>query len=186
MIDLRSQITNYRPYDQHEKSDQTSFLYCMDIFPDILTRENPICHATSSCWILNRNHTGALMLFHNIEQKWMWPGGHVDGETDFAEVALREAKEETSLSSVNLVNDQIFSLEVLNVPAHIRKGKFVSAHLHLDCSYLLEADDTEPFKTKPDENSAIRWMDFAEIETAIDEGAMEKLYRKLITKTKEN
>lgn len=183
MSSLKSQIKTYTPCDEREVSDRELILHCLDTFSDVLTRENRICHLTASCWVVNREHTKALMLFHNIQQTWMWPGGHADGESDLAAVAKREILEETSLASAKLINNNIFSLEVFAVPPHIRHGEFVSSHLHLNCSYIFEADDTEPFKIKPDENSAIRWMAFADIIKAAKSGKMSDHYQKLIDKT---
>lgn len=183
MSTLKSQIENYTPYDEREASDRELILHCMDIFPDVSLRENPVCHLTASCWVVNREHTKVLMLFHNLQQHWMWPGGHADGESNLAKVAQREVFEETSLSSAHLLTDDIFSLEVFAVPPHIRRGKFVSSHLHLNLSYLFEADESEAFKIKPDENSAIRWMTFADVEAAAKSGKMSDHYQKLIDKT---
>lgn len=184
MQDLKSQIKNYIPQDQRETSDRELILHCLETFPDVLTRKNTICHLTASCWTVNLQHDKALMLFHNIQQTWMWPGGHADGESDLAIVALREIQEETSLTSARLIKDNIFSLEIFAVPPHIRHEKFISSHLHLNCSFLLEADENETFKVKPDENSSIRWMSFSEIEAAIQAGTMEKHYQKLIDQTR--
>lgn len=182
MENLKSQISTYTPSTQREISDKTLILHCIKTFPDTLTRENPICHFTASDWIINHNRTKALMLYHNIEQIWMWPGGHADGESDLLKVALREAKEETSLQTIRPLNNQIFSLEVFAVPPHIRKGKFISSHLHLNCSFILEADENEPFQIKPDENSGIRWMTFEDILTEVNKGKMSPHYKTLIEK----
>ena len=86
MPDLKSQIKNYVPYDERESSDRELILQCLAVFPDVLTRENRICHLTASCWVVNHERTKALMLFHNINRIWMWPGGHADGESDLAAV----------------------------------------------------------------------------------------------------
>lgn len=180
---LKSQIKDFKPYDQREASDQRLILSCIDIFPNVLTRENSICHFTASCWVVNREHTKALMLFHNIEQLWMWPGGHADGESNLAKVAECEVSEETSLLSAHLIDNNIFDMEVFAVPPHVRHGKFVSSHLHLNLGYVFEADETEIFRIKPDENSAIRWMSFEEILANSKAGKMSSHYQKLIDKT---
>lgn len=183
MPSIKSQILAYKPCDQRETADRELILHCLETFPDVLTRENRICQLTASCWVVNHEHTKVLMLFHNIQQIWMWPGGHADGEKNLAKVAKREILEETSLSSAHLINSDIFSLEVFAVPAHIRHSEFVSSHLHLNSSFIFEADETETFKVKPDENSAIRWMTFADIITAAKAGKMSDHYQKLIDKT---
>ena len=184
MDSLRAQILNYVPESPREESDKTLILRCIDTFSDTLTRNNLICHFTASNWIINTDHTKALMIYHNIEQKWMWTGGHADGESDLLAVALREAKEETNLSHIKILKDGVFSLEVLSVPPHIRKGIFVSSHLHLNCGFLLEANEYEPFKIKPDENSDIRWMSFEEIIDGSRQGTMAPHYIGLIEKVK--
>lgn len=183
MDNLKTQILAYTPYTEREKSDKSLILHCIETFPDTLTRENQICHFTASNWIVNPKRTKALMLYHNIQQMWMWSGGHADGDTNLLAVALREASEETSLKDIHPLDTKIFSLEVFAVPPHVRKGKFVSSHLHLNCGFILEANETEPFQIKPDENSGIRWMDFAEIITGIDKHHMSPHYENLIRKT---
>lgn len=183
---LKSQIQNYTPFNEREADDKVVILQCMDDFDNLLSRENRICHFTASCWIVNRERTKALILHHNLENAWRWPGGHNDGESDMLKVALQEAREETSLGSIRPLSEDIFSLEILSVSSHVRKGKLVNSHLHLNCGLLFEADETEAFQIKPDENSAICWMTFAEIEQAINDGdkKMDPLFLKLIEKTK--
>ncbi len=184
MDNLKSQITAYTPHTEREKSDKALILYCIEHFPDVLTRDNPICHLTASCWVVNPERTKALMLYHNIEKLWMWPGGHADGESDLLRVALREASEETSLN-VHPVSEGIFSMEVFPVPPHVRKGKFVSAHLHLNCGFILEASEQDSYQIKPDENSEIRWMTFEEIITEANNGRMSPHYEGLIKRSQD-
>ena len=93
------------------------------------------------------------MAYHNLYQSWAWLGGHADGESDLLSVALREANEESGVLAVP-VSPEIFSLEILHVAPHVKRGKFVCAHLHLNATYLLEADDKAPIRCKPDESSA--------------------------------
>ena len=80
------------------------------------------------------------------------------------------------------VSRDIFSLEILHVAPHVKRGKFVCAHLHLNATYLLEADDQAPIRCKPDENSAVRWLDVSEVLSAVSEPAMLPVYRKLMEK----
>ena len=73
-------------------------------------------------------------------------------------MALREAREESGVAHVRPVSEEIYSLEILPVTQHVKRGKFVSAHLHLNLTYLLEADAHDALRCKPDENSGVRWF----------------------------
>ena len=56
------------------------------------------------------------------------------------------------------VSPEIYSVEVLTVDGHIKRGAYVSSHLHLNLTYLLEADEKDKLFVKPDENSGVRWF----------------------------
>lgn len=110
MDNLKSQILAYTPQNEREISDKTLILRCIDAFQDTLTRANTICHFTASNWIINPAHNKALMIHHNINNIWMWTGGHADGNSNLLEVALSEAREETNLKHIHPLSDQIFSM----------------------------------------------------------------------------
>ena len=40
----------------------------------------------------------------------------------------------------------------------MKKGNYVSSHLHLNITYLLEADSEEQVSVKADENSGVAWF----------------------------
>ena len=80
-----------------EVADKEMMLKCIDEYDDVLTRENKLFHFTASNWIVNKEKTKILMIYHNIYQSWAWTGGHADGEDDLQSVAKREAEEETGL-----------------------------------------------------------------------------------------
>ena len=44
---LKKQIEEYIPYNEQEKSDKEIMLKSFEIFDDMLTRENKICHFTA-------------------------------------------------------------------------------------------------------------------------------------------
>ena len=101
---LREQLFRYRPCNAQEEADRRRMLDCLDRFPDVLTRDNALCHFTGSSWIANADRTRVLMVYHNIYRSWSWTGGHADGESDLAAVALREASEETGLRGARLLS----------------------------------------------------------------------------------
>jgi len=96
-----------------------------------------------------------VVVYHNINDGWIYPGGHADGEEKLLNVAIREVEGETGLK-VKILDESIFSIQSAPVKGHVKKGKYVSAHLHLDVVYLLEADDSQPLIFKEDESSGIK------------------------------
>lgn len=122
-MSLKEKIENYLPYNIEEQKDKELILKYMDIFDDVLTRKNEIGHFTSSCWIVNKEKTKVLMVYHNIYDSWSWVGGHADGDDDLLHVSLKEASEETGLKNVIPLSKDIFSLEVLGVDGHMKKRR---------------------------------------------------------------
>lgn len=183
-MELMKEIRAYRPGCEQEEADRELILRLSDSFDDLLTRENPFAHFTASAWVVNAARDRALMLYHNIYDSWSWSGGHADGQADLLSVALREVREETGVDARAVTGD-IFSLEILPVPAHVKRGRFVSAHLHLNLTYLLEADDTQTTVSKADENSAVKWFALDEAVRASTEPDMRVVYEKLNRRLRE-
>ena len=77
----------------------------------------------------------------------------------------------------------IYSLEVLTVDGHEKRGAYVSSHLHLNVTYLAIADPAEPIRIKPDENSGVRWVPLEDaIRLSTEPWIRDRIYRKLIDK----
>ena len=104
---------------------------------------------------------------------------------DLCSVAVREVKEESGIEEVKLLSDQPFSLEILSVDGHVKRGKYVTTHLHLNVTYLMEADPVQEIRCKPDENSAVGWIPVEQIaEKSTEPWFVERVYGKLCEKVK--
>lgn len=183
--DLIRQIRDYRPFNEQEEMDRKLILRCLEMEKDVFTRNNGVAHFTASAWVVNQTRTRVLMAYHNIYHSWSWLGGHADGEEDLLQVAVREVQEESGLKQVRPVSGEIYSMEVLTVDGHVKKGTYVSSHLHLNLTYLLEADEADVLRIKEDENSGVAWFVPEEAVTASSEPWMrERIYRKLNEKMK--
>ena len=178
-MNFRKQIELYKPYNAQEEKDQEIILRYMDTFDNLFTRENEFAHFTASVWLVNEEHTKVLMAYHNIYNSWSWVGGHADGDTNLLQVALKEAKEETGLETVRPVLEEIYSIEILGVPAHVKKGKHVTTHVHLNVTYLMEASESDLTRIKPDENSDIDWFELERAVEVSTEPEMKVVYQKL-------
>lgn len=182
-MNLREALRNYRPYNEQEEKDKEQILSFLERGDLVYTRESKDAHVTASAWVINREHSKILMAYHNIYDSWAWLGGHADGEKNPLLVAEKEAMEESGLQSVRPVTEDIFSVEILTVSGHIKNGSYVSSHLHLNVTYLLEADEEANLREKEDENSGVRWFTVEEGIKASKEPWMRTwIYRKLAEK----
>ena len=178
-------IQSYKPVNEQEERDKNVMLRYIRSCDDYLERENEIAHFTTSIWTVNKEHTKTLMAYHNIYDSWAWIGGHADGEEDLPSVSLRELREETGVRHAALLTPDIFSLEILTVDGHIKKGRYVSSHLHLNITYLAEADEREALTVNEEENQAVRWFHFGEaLRMSKEPWFVEHIYAKLIEKCK--
>ena len=179
-MSLLKQLKAYVPYNEQETNDKEVMIKLLEKESDIFTRENEVAHFTASSWLVNKEHTKVLMIYHNIYHSWSWTGGHADGETDLLAVAMREAMEETGVKTITPVGEDIFSIEILTVDGHIKRGKYVPSHLHLNVTYLLEADEAEVLHIKQDENSGVAWFTLEEaLEKCSEPWMIEWIYKKL-------
>lgn len=183
MKNLKDMIEAFLPYNEQEERDKALMLRYLTWGEEVLYRESTGAHMSASAWVVNQTHDKVLMAYHNIYDSWAWTGGHADGEADLLKVALREVMEETGITKAAPVTEDIFSLEVLTVDGHEKKGVYVSSHLHLNVTYLLEGDDREVLHKKDDENSAVSWFGLERCLEAINETWMrDRIYRKLLDK----
>ena len=182
---LIADIVDFRPWNEQEEKDRGLILHALRTNEDIFTRQNTLVHMTASAWVVNSQRDKALMAWHNIYHSWSWLGGHADGDTNLLAVALREVREESGIQRVRPVLTTPFSLESLTVDGHEKRGQYVSSHLHLNVTYLLEADDSQHTAAKPDENSAVGWFSLEEaVAASNEEWFRERIYSKLNEKLK--
>ena len=183
--EITRKIAAYMPYNEQEERDEALILQWLAQNDNAFLRENPVAHMTASAWVVNKDRSKVLMVYHNIYHSWSWLGGHADGETDLLAVAIREVKEEAGITDVRPVSEEIFSLESLTVDGHVKRGQYVSSHLHLNVTYLLEADSEESVSIKADENSSVAWFTPEQaLQKSTEPWFVEHVYKKLIEKAK--
>jgi 8-oxo-dGTP pyrophosphatase MutT (NUDIX family) len=175
-------INNYVPVNKEEENDRQIFLHCIKTFEDVITRENKIFHFTSSAFVVNKDKTKVLMVYHNIYNTWFFPGGHADGDYDLLAVAIREVEEETGVKNIKDIGNGIYSINIAPICNHIRKGEYVSSHLHLSVAYLFEADENEPLRVQASENSDVKWIDIDSVVGICTDTHMKSVYQKIINR----
>ena len=184
-MEIYEQIKAYRPWNAQERQDQVLILDFLRKNSDAFYRTNLLAHMTASAWVVNPQRSKVLMVYHRLYDSWSWAGGHADGEEDLLAVALREVREETGIQRLRPVTEEIYSLGVLTVDGHEKHGRYVPSHLHLNVTYLLEAEEDQPLRVCEAENSGVAWFSLADALSASTEPwFVERIYKKLNEKLK--
>jgi len=175
----KEEFNSYIPKCEQEVIDKRAILEFVNINSDCLLRTNLIAHITSSAIVVNKKMDKVLFAHHNIYNSWAWVGGHNDGNPNLLEVAIKEAKEETGINNITPFNDDMISIDIIQVENHIKNGHFVGDHLHLNATFLLIANEEDNLVVKKDENSGVRWFYINEVLNYVDEERIKKVYSKI-------
>lgn len=182
-MDILSELDAYLPWNDQEERNRDELLRRLQSGESLYTRDNTAAHLTASAWVVSPDRRQVLLAYHNLYHSWAWLGGHADGDRDLLSAALREVREESELTDVRPVTDAIYSLEILSVNGHEKHGAYISSHLHLNLTYLLEANPAAIIRCKPDENSRIGWFSPQDaVDASSEPWFRERIYKKLNAK----
>jgi len=134
---------------------------------------NPRRHVTASAWVVNRSRTRVLLTHHAKLGIWVQLGGHTEAGEDWAAAALREAREESGLQGLRLVDDKLFDLDIHTIPARAD----TPAHDHYDLRFLVEADDAATLVVS-DESHDLAWVALTDLASFTDEESQHRMARK--------
>ena len=155
---LIEELNTYKAYTEEEKAYQLRILNLLAQERDCFHRHLLQGHITGSAWIINPLGSQVLLLHHRKLDKWLQPGGHADGEENVLQVAEREAREETGLSSIRVLKNGFFDLDIHSIPA--RKDE--PEHFHYDIRYLFTASPEEPLQQNR-ESKGLAWLPLSEV-----------------------
>ena len=172
LLDL---LRSHCPADANEQAMTEATIDFVEEQPNCFERSLLMGHITGSAWIVSPDHEQTLLIHHRKLDRWLQPGGHADGDPDVVAVALREAQEETGLTSLRVLNPSIFDVDIHPIPAR----NDVPQHLHYDIRFLLEADPKEPFG-ESDEIKNIRWFLAKELIKHINDASIFRMLSKIV------
>lgn len=170
--------------DEKEIRDMARMRELVEQYPNILLQNCEIGHITGSALVCDSNYR-VLLHYHKNLNRWLQFGGHVDFEMDIADVALREASEETGLTDLrhhpHTKIPKPIDFDIHVIPQHKNRPE----HLHLDIRYMLIT--SEPHKLNPPdgESKDFLWADYREILNPSDPSdatLLDYALRRLITK----
>jgi 8-oxo-dGTP pyrophosphatase MutT (NUDIX family) len=125
-------------------------------------REHEAGHFTGSAWLVDASGERVLLTHHRKLNRWLQLGGHADGDSDLAAVALREAGEESGLSDLTVERD-IFDVDRHWIPERGHEA----GHWHYDVRYIVRAMERDTFVVS-EESLALSWMSIETLATAHD------------------
>jgi len=86
---------------------------------------------------------------------------------------------------LKLLSTGPISIEVLTVAGHVHRTRgYVSAHLHLNVTFLFEVDEAEPLHKNEEETGGVAWIPLDQFVEKSTEPEMKVVYRKIISRIK--
>ncbi len=160
---LSTQLDAYRQRWPDESGVVDQFLDLLADPADPFGRERLEGHFTGGAWLVSGDGQRTLLTHHRKLGRWLQLGGHADGDTDMARVALKEAEEESGLTDLS-VEGGIFDLDRHWIP----ERKDVPGHWHYDVRYVVRACGSEHYVVG-EESLDLAWREIAPIADEPDE-----------------
>jgi 8-oxo-dGTP pyrophosphatase MutT (NUDIX family) len=173
---LADQLADYRHRWPQEDAVVAEFLALLQDRENPFRRERLAGHFTGGAWLVSADGQRILMTHHRKLGRWLQLGGHADGDTDMALVALKEAEEESGLPGLTVERDAIFDLDRHWIP----ERRDVPGHWHYDVRYVVRAGAVESFIVS-EESLDLAWRPIAPMATDADE-SMSRMARKWLAR----
>jgi 8-oxo-dGTP pyrophosphatase MutT (NUDIX family) len=165
---LLALLGDYAARHPEERSSVARVRTLVEARPDCFERSCLPGHLTGSAWVLSADRRRFLLTHHRKLDRWLQLGGHADGETDLAAVALREAREESGLAGLAFLGPTgaggrpiAIDLDVHAIPA--RGGE--PAHEHHDLRFALVARGGQARASG--ESHALRWFEMESLDSVL-------------------
>lgn len=160
---LAARLDEYARRWPQEAAELAAFRLLLADPQDPFVRERLEGHFTGSAWVVSADGTRTLLTHHRKLDRWLQPGGHADGDCDLAQVALKEAEEETGLRGLCLESEAIFDVDRHWIP----ERKDVPGHWHLDVRYVVRAGSDETYAVS-EESHDLAWRRIDALAAAAD------------------
>lgn len=151
-------INNYNPTNSVDLNSKKLTLEFLKENTNI-GKNNIKGHITGSGFVINPKRDKLLLNYHQKLNKWIQFGGHLESNEDVINTAKRETKEETGINEILILSEQIYDIDVHEIPDY----KDIQKHIHYDIRFLIQIDD----KINPilsSESKEIKWINLEDVE----------------------
>jgi 8-oxo-dGTP pyrophosphatase MutT (NUDIX family) len=177
---LRMSLHRYMQ-DHVDDGHATACVHFLDEARQPFHRETTAGHFTGSAWLVDASGERVLLTRHRKLRRWLQLGGHADGDSDLAAVALREAHEESGLTGLR-VEPEIFDVDRHWIPE--RKNE--PGHWHYDVRYVVRTGGSEDFAMS-DESLELAWISIRQLAEAEDtDESLRRMARKWLARPHES
>lgn len=169
-------IRNYAARHPEEEAAVERFEEFINRCPDCFERSLEEGHITGSTWLVDSTGERVLFTHHRKLNKWIQLGGHADGESDIANVAMKEATEESGLDQL-VGEPEIFDLDIHTIPAR----KSDPEHLHYDVRFVIKHSGSGEFVVS-EESHDLAWLEIDDIQKVTTEESVLRMQRKWLNR----
>lgn len=159
------QVSRYMFPEEQQTVQQ--FINFVQTQPHCFERSN-VGHITGSVWIVNKDFSKVLLTHHRKLKLWLQLGGHADGDTDIAAVALKEAQEESGIAEFTFLLPDIFDIDIHPIPN--------ACAYHYDVRFLLQAQ-SEDFIIS-NESLNLAWVALENLFEYSSQRSIQRMYEK--------
>ena len=151
-------LAQHQPGDVKEARDLVRIRALILAHADIFSHNCEVGHIAASAAIIEPKSRRTLLHHHKRLGRWLQVGGHLDGDADIAQAALREAREETGLPDLRFPT-RAGAAAPIDIDIHtIPQSADQAEHLHLDFRYVLITSQPNALFPAPGESTRFRWL----------------------------
>lgn len=156
---LVKKLGQINPADERERMDIAAIIEFIAAHPNALNMNCEAGHVVGSGLVIHPESRRVLLHKHKKLGRWLQFGGHADYETDVAQVAKRETKEECGLSDLQLVS----LYEDASVPVDVQVQNFdqrqqIPLHYHFDMRFLFITHSPDKLVVADGESEDFWWV----------------------------
>lgn len=169
---LKVLLKQYAPSKLERESCKLRFLSFVEENEECFDRAFKAGHVTASAWLLNHDRTKALLTHHRKLNQWMQLGGHCEKrDRDLLSAAIREAREESGLFSIEPLRTDLFDIDIHQIPSSAKEP----AHFHYDVRFLLSVINPKEEISVSEESNQLKWIGIDDQDACVTDPSVSRL-----------